>query len=83
MPCARDPTFAWYVQEAQDIFGDVTDLLEEYTQRKQQPEDDMGYLDEELEDEDEDAAEERRILQVIVSSSFLTTSGPHLYDVQT
>lgn len=55
----------FHMQEAQDIFGDVTDLLEEYTQRRQQPgEDDIDELDEEMEDEDEEAAEERLRLKV-------------------
>ncbi len=63
------------VKEAQDIFGDVSDLLEEYAQRKRLPEDDAEDLDEELEDEDDEAAEERLRLKVraLAASHMLLT----------
>lgn len=71
-------------QEAQEIFGDVSDLLEEYGQRKQHrdgdAEDDLDLLEDE--DEDEDAAEERQRLAVRSSNFSVLDTEPRFVHLQ-
>ncbi len=51
----------WARQEAQEIFGDVSDLLEEYGQRRRPAqEEDVEDEADLLEDEDDEAAELRQ-----------------------
>jgi hypothetical protein len=58
-------------QEAQEIFGDVSDLLEEYSHRRRQADEDDDMDDDELLEGDEDAeeAEQRQRTQVRASVS--------------